>query len=140
MMKIKKTLEVFKLKMQHRHKKRKGNLETRAVLLIFLFELELGVSIQWIHQNSKKCGSPEDRYRSKRLSQMFLMCYTFLNCQIYQPITEKNDWLLKHLQKLLRKSSNNWPMVSFFHTESEITWMGYSFKTKSTKSKATFSR
>ena len=46
-MKIKKTLEVFKLKMQHRHKKRKDNLETRAALLIFLFELEIrGVAIQ----------------------------------------------------------------------------------------------
>ena len=45
---------------------------------------------------------------------------------------------LKKLQKLHRKSSNNWSMVTFIHNESEITtWMGYSFKTKSAKSKAT---
>ena len=30
--------------------------------------------------------------------------------------------------------SNNWPMVSFIHNGSEITtWMGHSFKIKSTK-------
>ena len=28
-----------------------------------------------------------------------------------------------------QKKSNNWPMVSFIHNESEITtWMGHSFK------------
>ena len=31
----------------------------------------------------------------------------------------------------------NWPMVSFIHNVREITtWMGHSFKTKSTKSRA----
>ena len=40
---------------KHNHKKRKDSLETRAVLLIFLLELEIfGVAIQSIHQNSKK--------------------------------------------------------------------------------------
>ena len=39
----------------HRHQKRKGSLETRAVLLIFSLELEIsGVAVQRIHQNSKK--------------------------------------------------------------------------------------
>ena len=39
----------------HSHKKRKDSLETRAVLLIFLLELELsGVAVQGIYQNSKK--------------------------------------------------------------------------------------
>ena len=40
----------------------------------------------------------------------------------------KKDWFLGHLRlklkKLLkfhRKKSNNWPMVSFIHSESEIT-------------------
>ena len=48
---------------------------------------------------------------------------------------------LKKLQKLYRKRSNNYPMVSFIHSGSEITtWMEYNFKTKSTKSKATFLR
>ena len=43
---------------------------------------------------------------------------------------------LKMLQKLHRKRSNNWTMVSFIHNGSKITtWMEYSFKTKSTKSK-----
>ena len=38
-----------------------------------------------------------------------------------------------------QKRSNNWPMMSFIHDGNERTaWMGYSFKTKSTKFKATF--
>ena len=47
--------------------------------------------------------------------------------------------VVKKVAKLHRKKGNNWPMVSFIHNGSEITtWMGHSFKTKSTKSKATF--
>ena len=39
----------------HSHKKRKDSLERRAVLLIFLLELEVyGVAVQSIHQNSEK--------------------------------------------------------------------------------------
>ena len=39
----------------HSHKKRKGSLETWAVLLIFLLELEISrVTAQSIHKNSKK--------------------------------------------------------------------------------------
>ena len=39
----------------HSHKKRKDSLETLAVLLIFLLELEMsGVAIQSIYQNSEK--------------------------------------------------------------------------------------
>ena len=39
----------------HSHKKRKGSLETRAVLLIISLELEISwVVAQSIHQNSKK--------------------------------------------------------------------------------------
>ena len=38
----------------HSHKKRKDSLETRALLLIFLLEIEMsGMAIQSIHQNSK---------------------------------------------------------------------------------------
>ena len=37
------------------YKKRKDSLETRAILLIFLLELEISlVATQTIHQNSKK--------------------------------------------------------------------------------------
>ena len=39
---------------EHSHKKRKDSLETRAVLLIFSFELEIsGVAVQSIHQTAK---------------------------------------------------------------------------------------
>ena len=39
----------------HSHKKRKDSLETRAALLVFSLELEIsGVTVQRIHQNSKK--------------------------------------------------------------------------------------
>ena len=47
----------------------------------------------------------------------------------------------KKAAEVVQKKSNNWSMVSFIHKGSEITtWMGLSFKTKSTKSKATFLR
>ena len=56
-------------------------------------------------------------------------------------VTRTPPTQLKILEKLHRKKSNNWPMVSFIHNGSEITtWMGHSFKTKSTKSKVTFLR
>ena len=43
------------------HKKQKDSLETRAVLLISSFELEIsGVAIQSIHQNNKKDGFWEE--------------------------------------------------------------------------------
>ena len=39
----------------HSHQKRKDNLETRVLLLIFSLELEIfEVAVQRIHQNSKK--------------------------------------------------------------------------------------
>ena len=41
----------------------------------------------------------------------------------------------KKLQKLHRKRTNNWTIVSSIHNGSEITWMGHSFKTKNTKPK-----
>ena len=49
----------------------------------------------------------------------------------------------KKVEKLYRNiiESKNWPMGNFIHNGSEITtWMVYRFKTKSIKSKATFSR
>ena len=97
---------------KHSHKKRKDSLESRAVMLAFLLELEIsGVAVQSIYHNSKKwwllwgiakwkwlwscfsyflllwpwCqdswGSSEDRYRSKRVSQILLACYNLLNSQ-----------------------------------------------------------
>ena len=44
-------------KLIHSHKKRKDSLETRAVLLIFLLELEIsGVVVQKIYQTAKNGG------------------------------------------------------------------------------------
>ena len=41
--------------------------------------------------------------------------------------------------EVAQKKEQYWPLVSFIHNGSEITtWMGHRFKTKSTKSKATF--
>ena len=49
--------------------------------------------------------------------------------------------VVKKAAEVAQKKSNNWPMVSFIHNGSEITtWMGHSFKTKNTKSRATFLR
>ena len=97
--------------LNHSHKKRKDSLEKRAVLLIYLLELEIyGVAVQKIHKNSQKwclckelltengfeavlatlfswlwCqrfwSSSEDLCRSKRVSQMFFVCYSLLNSQ-----------------------------------------------------------
>ena len=67
--------------------------------------------------------------------------------KMYQSITEKRlvtrapPTQLNKLQKLHRKRSNNVPLVNFIHSGSEITTqVGYSFRTKSLKSKATFLR
>ena len=47
----------------------------------------------------------------------------------------------KENAQVAQKKTNNWPMVSFIHNGSEIaTWMGYGFKTKNAKSRATFLR
>ena len=47
----------------------------------------------------------------------------------------------KKATEIAQKKSNNWPLVSFIHNGNEITtWMGPRFKTKSTKSRATFLR
>ena len=45
----------------------------------------------------------------------------------------------KKVAKVAQKKRNNWYMLSLIHNGSEITtWMGYSLKTKSKKSRATF--
>ena len=81
---------------------------------------------------------------------MLLVCYNLLNSQnIARYLSINKQWKMvgyrdtsdvaENLLKLHRKKSNNWPMVSFIHNGSEITiWVGHSFKTKSTKSRATF--
>ena len=59
----------------------------------------------------------------------------------------KNSWLIqgtsdvaKKAAEVAQKMSNNWSMVSFIHNGSEIkSWMGHSFKTKSTTSSNIFS-
>ena len=95
---------------QHSHRKRKDSLETRVVLLIFFtwtwniwgdqFCLEL-LSKKWLWSCFSNflllwpsCqgfwGSSEDRYKSKKVLQMFLLCYNLLNSQniaTYQSVT-----------------------------------------------------
>ena len=54
---------------------------------------------------------------------------------------DTSDVAEKAAEVAQKKKSNNCSMVSCVHSESEITtWMGHSFKTKSTKSKTTFLR
>ena len=69
------------------------------------------------------------------------------NCTCEKRLVSRDRFLghlgpkLKYLLKFNRKKSNNQPLVSFIHNKSEITtWTGYNFKTKSTKSQATFLR
>ena len=40
--------------LNHSRKKRKDGLETPTVLFTFLLEIEIGVAVQEIHQNTKK--------------------------------------------------------------------------------------
>ena len=48
-------MESAHLYINHSHKKRKGRLETRAVLLMFSLEPKISrVAVQSIHQNSEK--------------------------------------------------------------------------------------
>ena len=85
-----------------------------------------------------------DQKEYPKLSSRAINCWM---AKIYLWINNCEKWLvtripltsLKKLLKWHRKKSNNWPMVGFIHNGSEITiWMRHSFKTKSTKSKATF--
>ena len=89
----------------------------------------------------QKIAADQKGYR--KCSSCIIICWI---TQIYLSVNNSEKWLvwripptqLKKLLKLHRKKSNNWPMVSFIHNGSEITTsMGHSFKTKSTKSKAT---
>ena len=116
--------------LSHCHKKWKDSLETWVVLSTFLLELEMsGVTVQGIHQNSKKgllswgiaqwkwlshfqllwlwCqlfwGSSEDRYRSKRLSLMLFVCYSLLNRQNIS-VKDSQKRLVTYLLGYLRGS------------------------------------
>ena len=40
--------------LNHSHKKRKDSPETRVILLTFLLEIEIGVAVQEIYENTKK--------------------------------------------------------------------------------------
>ena len=59
-------------------------------------------------------------------------------------INSENGWLQGYLRRSWKSCwscTENWPMVSFIHNGSEITtWMGHSFKSRSTKSRTTFLR
>ena len=76
---------------------------------------------------------------------MLLVCYSFLNSQnisiknsVKRLVGRTPPKQLEKLPKLYRKTSNNWSMMNFIHNGSEITnALWYSFKTKSTKFKAT---
>ena len=59
---------------------------------------------------------------------MIFVCYSLLN---------NTSGVTKKAAEVAQKRRSNWPMMSFIHNGREITtWVGYSFKTKSTKSKA----
>ena len=65
---------------------------------------------------------------------MLLVCYNLLNSQSL-PINKQQRKMVG------RKESNNWPMVSFVHNGKKIlTMIRHSFKTTSTKFRATFLR
>ena len=53
--------------MKHQsHKKRKGSLETRATLLIFLLELEVfGVAVQAKNQSNEKMAASSEDFLSE---------------------------------------------------------------------------
>ena len=65
----------YSVKFQHSHKKRKDSPETRAILLIFLLELEIsGVAVQSIHQNSGNANFCEEQ-RSENDSEAVLATF-----------------------------------------------------------------
>ena len=113
------------------HKKRKDSLETQAVLLVFLLELEIsGVAVQGIHQNSEKWLLPVRILLVKMTLRLFLPLSVVMtmmptplrqlrrSLQIKKIITNlsinnsKNGWFLGHPQSIAkktlhRKKSNN---------------------------------
>ena len=92
----------------------------------------------------RKIAADQKEYRKR--SSCAIICWI---AKIYLSINNSVKWLatrispmqLKKAAKVAQKNINNWAMVSFIHNVSEIiTWMKYSFKTKSTESEATFLR
>ena len=56
----------------HSYKKRKKSLETPALLLIFLLELEIfGVAVQRMHQTAKNGGFCEELLSKKMSLRLF---------------------------------------------------------------------
>ena len=104
------------------------------------------MTIQRIYQNSKNSGLCEEFIGKNDFETVLptFCCYVdaFEAAQkIKKSITNAPPTYLKKLQKLHRKKSIQWPMLSFIYNESEITtWMGYNLKTKDTKSKVMFLR
>ena len=65
--------------LQHNHNKRKDSLERRAVLLVFLLELEFSVvTVQEIHQNREKAACSEDFLFSFSFSVLIATVQRFL--------------------------------------------------------------
>ena len=64
--------------LQDNHKKRKNNLETRAVLLVLWLELEIsGLAVQEIHRNSKTAACNEDFLFPFHFPFLLLQCKGF---------------------------------------------------------------
>ena len=64
--------------LQHDHNKRKDSLERRAVMLVFLLELEFSVvTVQEIHQNREKAACSEDFLFSFHFPFLLLQCKGF---------------------------------------------------------------
>ena len=103
--------------LEHRHKKWKDSLDTRAVLLIISLDLEIsGVVVRGIHQSNEKWLLPVRIFLVKmtlRLSVVTAMVPTLLKqmrrlLQIKKiipnlPSINKNGWLLVHPPTLLKK-------------------------------------
>ena len=150
---------------KHSHKKRKDSLETRVDCWYFRLNLKyLGWPYREYIKTAKNGGIwaalatfycyhyganaseavlkiPKDQKDYHKCSSCVTVCWIV---KIYQSITVKVGYQLTRTPPAIKRSnrrcntwSNNWLMVSFIHNGNEITtWMEYSFKIKSTKSKA----
>ena len=127
--------------LEHRHKKWKDSLDTRAVLLIISLDLEIsGVVVRGIHQSNEKWLLPVRIFLVKmtlRLSVVTAMVPTLLKqmrrlLQIKKIIpnlpsinkkrlvTRTPPNVVKKAVDIAQKKSNNWPMMGFIYSGSEL--------------------
>ena len=107
------------------------------------------INYEWLYNHGGNASEAVYKISTDQNAQMLLVCCKLLNNQnihINQQqckklVTRARPTYLRSCRSCTQKRAIKWLMVGFIYSGSEITTcMEYCFKTKSTKSKATFWR